>query len=108
MKKKYFGDLLLVIDMQNVYSKNQKWACWQSEKISENIVKIIESQKCNVAFTSFVENKKAKGVWKNYNAENHDVNSDKFLCDYFPKLLPYLSRFRFLPKALILRLKTKN
>ena len=108
MKKKYFGDLLLVIDMQNVYGKNQKWACWQSERISENIIKIIESKKCNVAFTSFVENKKAKGVWKNYNAENRDVNSDKFLCDYIPCLLPYLSRFPLFKKSTYSSLKNKK
>ena len=30
-------DLLLVIDMQNVYTKGQEWACEEVEKASDSI-----------------------------------------------------------------------
>ncbi len=108
MKNNKNGDLLLVIDMQNVYRQNEKWACWQTEQAAQNIVKIIESKKCHVAFTRFIASKKPRGVWQNYNAENADVNGSKFLNEYHPALVPYLAHFPLFTKSTYSSLKNRR
>ena len=37
-------DLLLVIDMQNVYTKGQEWACEEVEKASDSILRLLNSR----------------------------------------------------------------
>ncbi len=108
MKDKKNGDLLLVIDMQNVYRQNQKWECWQTEQAARNIVRIIESKKCSTAFTRFIASKRPRGVWQNYNAENADVNGDKFLNEYHPALAPYLEHFPLFTKSTYSSLKNRK
>lgn len=74
MKKK---DLLLVIDMQNIYTTGQKWACLDTENVSERINRIITSGKCeNVIFTRFLAAKQPEGVWKDYNKKYADINAN--------------------------------
>ena len=37
------NDLLLVIDMQNVYLPDQPWACETAARTKENILKLLEN-----------------------------------------------------------------
>ena len=61
-------DLLLVIDMQNVYTKGQKWECDGIDKVAAHISRIIDSNKCkDIAFTKYVCQQNPKGNWKKYN-----------------------------------------
>ena len=75
MKKE---DLLLVIDMQNVYKKGGKWACLNTEGVADKINKIIDSGMQNVIFTRFIANEKNPiGVWANYNKKYQEVNHNQ-------------------------------
>ena len=80
MQNNYKDDLLLVIDMQNVYNKGQKWECRNTKGAAENIKKIIEVlPKQNVIFTEYIaDTKNARGVWKDYNIKYKDVNNDEY------------------------------
>ncbi|MCR5218933.1 isochorismatase family protein [Treponema sp.] len=72
-------DLLLVVDMQNVYLKNQKWACLDTEGCARRILKLIDSGKItDVLFTRFIADKKASGVWADYNVKYADVNQSEY------------------------------
>ncbi len=80
IKKMLSNPTLLVIDLQNVYSKGQKWECKNFDEVIKNIKLLLSNLKNNkVVFTRFKANQKPKGVWENYNMQNADVNSDKWL-----------------------------
>lgn len=71
MKK---NDLLLVIDMQNVYKKGQKWECLHTEEAALNVKKIIGAGMENAVFTRFIADPEGDGVWQNYLTQYSDVN----------------------------------
>lgn len=73
-------DLLLVIDMQNVYTANGKWCCHSTEHTAMTIKKIIDTKKeeLDVIFTRFIAPSDPCGTWNDYNRENKDVNEDPF------------------------------
>ena len=72
--------LLLVIDMQNVYSNGQKWECSNFNRSLNQIKKLLESNtEEKIIFTKYIASDEPQGIWKNYNIENSDVNSDKWL-----------------------------
>lgn len=97
MKKK---DLLLVIDMQNVYTKGQKWACLDTEGAAERINRIISSEICEqVIFTRFLPSGKPKGVWKDYNEENAEVNMDMYANEMLPHFSDQLKRYPLYTKS---------
>ncbi len=76
MKK---NDLLLVVDMQNVYKKGGKWECLNTEGAALNVKKIINAGMKNVVFTRFIaDEKNPRGVWASYNEKYADVNSDEY------------------------------
>ena len=54
MEQNNSSDLLLVIDMQNVYTKGQEWACKGIEHASASILRLLNSQKTKqVIFRGF-------------------------------------------------------
>ena len=72
--------LFLVIDMQNVYANGQKWECSNFDRSLNQIKKLLESNtEENIIFTKYIASDKPQGIWKNYNIENSDVNSDTWL-----------------------------
>ena len=44
MEQNNSADLLLVIDMQNVYTKGQEWACEGVEAASASILRLLNSR----------------------------------------------------------------
>lgn len=78
-KNLVLNPLILVIDMQNVYAKNQKWECKNYERALEKTICLLEQSNGNDLFTRYIASKKPVGVWKDYNCENADVNSDEWL-----------------------------
>lgn len=91
MKKK---DLLLVIDMQNVYTKGQKWACLDTEGAAERINRIIDANICEqVIFTRFLPQKEPFGVWEDYNWENAEVNADVYANEMLPQFSEQLKKY---------------
>lgn len=91
MKKK---DLLLVIDMQNVYTKGQKWACLDTEGAAERINRIIDADVCEqVIFTRFLPSDEPIGVWRDYNEENAEVNADVYANKMLPQFSEQLKKY---------------
>ena len=83
-------DLLLVIDMQNVYTKGQEWACEEVEKASDSILRLLNSRALSqVIFTQYLATKHPEGVWKEYNKVNAAVNADPWLNEMMSEFLPY-------------------
>ncbi len=82
-------DLLLVIDMQNVYTKDQEWACEEVEKASDSILRLLNSRALSqVIFTQYLATKHPEGVWKEYNKVNAAVNADPWLNEMMSEFLP--------------------
>ena len=93
-------DLLLVIDMQNVYKKGGKWECLNTEGAAANINKIIDSGMNNVIFTRFIANEENPyGVWKNYNQKYQVVNHDEYANQIVEELSEPLKRFPLYTKG---------
>ncbi len=97
MKK---DDLLLVIDMQNVYKKGGKWECLDTEGAAANINKIIDSGMENVIFTRFIANEEnPSGVWKDYNVKYAAVNADIYANQMVEELSAPLKKFPLYTKG---------
>lgn len=75
-------DLILVIDMQNVYGEGGQWCCPRSSNAALQIRRLLDSEKVHtrreaeVIFTRFLAAETPTGVWKQYNEENAEVNAD--------------------------------
>ena len=70
-------DLLLVIDLQNVYLPGEEWACPSMPEAVKNIAKIIDAGVAEkTIFTRFVSSPTPAGTWKRYNEENAKINGD--------------------------------
>ena len=94
------NDLLLVIDMQNVYKHGGKWECLDTEGAARNINKIIDSGMENVIFTRFIANEENPcGVWKDYNVKYAAVNSDFYANQMVDELSEPLKRFPLYTKG---------
>ncbi|MCR4790506.1 MAG: cysteine hydrolase, partial [Treponemataceae bacterium] len=97
MKK---NDLLLVVDMQNVYKRGGKWECLDTEGAAANINKIIDAGLQNVIFTRFIaDEKNPEGVWKNYNEKYSDVNQDFHANQMIDELEEALKKFPLYTKS---------
>lgn len=94
------NDLLLVIDMQNVYKRGGKWQCLDTEGAAQRINKIIDSGMENVIFTRFIANEEnPSGVWKDYNVKYAAVNSDQYANQMVDELSEPLKRFPLYTKG---------
>ncbi len=73
-------DLLLVIDMQNVYGQGGAWCCRDAGKRAERIKDLIREcrDSLDVIFTRFLSDDRAEGAWKDYNKENAAINDDAY------------------------------
>ena len=61
-------DLLLVIDLQNVYTEGQPWACCHIRQAARNIRRLLDAGVCGeVLFTRFVPPAQPEGMWREYN-----------------------------------------
>lgn len=82
MKTLLDNPMLLVIDMQNIYSKNQKWECKNYDRALKNIQSLMDASAnrgIDIILTRYIASNNPSGVWKDYNVENAEVNSDKWL-----------------------------
>ena len=74
------NDLILVIDMQNVYGRGGAWECSNMERTKDNIHKLLSSG-LDVAFTVFDPPSSPHGAWNEYCRVNKDINEDVFAND---------------------------
>ena len=74
------NDLLLVIDMQNVYLPDQPWACETVAHTKANILKLLENHPKNqTIFTRYIAAEHPVGTWKTYNELNRKINEDPWM-----------------------------
>lgn len=93
-------DLILVIDMQNVYEKGEPWACLDTDGAAENIVRILDRvPKDQVVFTRFLPPEHPEGAWKVYNETYRDINEDAYLNDMIPRLKERSEGYRMIDKS---------
>lgn len=86
MKK---NDLFIVIDMQNVYTAGQPWACDGMSRAEARILEILDTPAPpETVFTRFLADPEPKGVWKDYNRENAEINAGSWYNELLPALLP--------------------
>ena len=94
------GDLLLIIDMQNVYAKGGEWECLDTEGAAANILRVVESGAADSAIiTKFIADKKARGVWADYNQKYKAINDDKNANELLPQIAALSGRFKVYQKS---------
>ena len=85
------GDLFLVIDMQNVYTKGQEWACEGIDSAISAILRVLNADVCpNVLFTRYLAPEYPVGIWKEYNKINAKVNADPFANEMIAESVSFL------------------
>ncbi len=94
------NDLLLIIDMQNVYTTGQEWACVDTENAAQRILRIIDSGKCaETIFTRYLPAEHPTGVWQDYNRQNARVNADKWANEMLPEFSDALKEYPLYTKS---------
>lgn len=100
MKKNRTGDLLLVVDMQNVYLDGQPWACIRTRETAEKICRILKTESAEqVIFTRFISDPDAKGAWRDYNRENREINENLWMNELVDELKPWTELWPVLDKC---------
>lgn len=93
-------DLLIVIDLQNVYLPGEEWMCPSMREAVKNICTLLDSGTVEQAiFTRFTAPQKPQGTWKNYNEVNAEVNADARLNEMVEEIRPYLGRYPLYDKS---------
>ena len=88
------GDLLIVIDMQNVYLENQPWGCRDTMGAWARIKKLIDSKAVdNVIFTKYLPPTDPVGTWKTYNEENREINDNPWMSELIEEVKPYAEQY---------------
>lgn len=93
-------DLLLVVDMQNVYKEGADWGCRNTADTVQNIKQLLDSGKLNhVIFTRFDAPRNPQGTWAAYNEEYADINKNIYLNEIIDDLKPYTKKFPVYSKS---------
>ena len=90
------NNLLLIIDMQNVYLPGQPWSCPGILSAWEKIEALLNSKNTyfeNVIFTRFLPTDNPKGTWADYNREYRDINENPWMSEMIPACKPYLEQY---------------
>lgn len=98
------NDLILVIDLQNVYQPGQPWGCPSFPRSWKNIKALLDAAGASEAspmvyLTQFMENPEAGGMWAEYNKLNRDINADPWMSELIDELKPYVEAFPVYQKS---------
>lgn len=99
-------DILLVIDMQNVYLPGQEWACPTMLEAAAVIQKLMGN--CgfeSILFTKYTASEAPVGAWKQYNEVNKKINQDIWLNEIIDELKPYLEKGKVVEKSVYSSMK---
>ncbi len=91
-------DLLLVVDMQNVYGKGMVWECSNMERTKGNIHALLSSG-MDAAFTLFDPPSDPVGAWNEYCRVNKDVNEDSYAGAMMDEFMAYADDFPVFHKS---------
>lgn len=97
-------DLILVIDMQNVYLPDAPWGCVTFHRSCDRIAALLSAVLSDpeppaALFTAFFSDPNAEGVWKTYNRVYRDVNSNPWMGEIVDGLKPFLASFPIYRKS---------
>ena len=92
------SDLLLVIDMQNVYRPGEEWGCPDFPRALRNSTTLLDAG-VPAVFTRFVPPVDPVGAWQDYNRDYAHINENPYLNDMAAELKPYLERFPLVDKS---------
>lgn len=98
------NDIILVIDMQNVYLTGQPWACLDTEGAARNIVRIAKGAEgkldpSQIIFTRYIAPQHPEGAWKDYNRTYAQINADPFLNAMVPGIRAAMPGHPFFKKS---------
>lgn len=81
------NDLLIVIDMQNIYMPGQPWGCQSMERTERNVLSVLRSpQAPQAVFTRFLAAEHPHGVWRDYNEQNAAINESAWYNALLPSM----------------------
>ena len=84
------GDLLLLVDFQNVYLPGNAWACPSMPEAVANTKKILDAENApDYVMTRFVAPQNPVGRWAQYNEAYRDINEDTSLAEIVDELTSY-------------------
>lgn len=91
MKK---NDLLLVVDMQNVYRPGEPWQCPSMGRSVEHIRRLLDAEVTEqTVFTRFTASENPSGTWREYNRAYAEINSSRYLNEIVEELQPYTEKY---------------
>lgn len=96
------NQLLLIIDMQNVYKEGQPWECKNYDNALSNILDLLNDGRFsqdNTVLTRYIASVHPTGVWKNYNKENAEINANQWYNDLDQKLQQRCKDYKCYDKA---------
>lgn len=86
-------DLLLVIDMQNVYLPGQPWACVNMPQVIHNILTLLKGHYSDGMFSLFLPPESPTGIWRDYNRAYADINANLWMSELIDEFLPFLQEY---------------
>lgn len=93
-------DILLIIDMQNVYKPGQPWGCPNLDSVITNIQNLLSNKEWDsVYFTRHLPSSAPIGTWKTYNHHYDQINASPHLSQIVDELKPYLKQYPVLKKS---------
>ena len=98
-------DMILVIDMQNVYRPGQPWGCHTFDRACRNIRKLLETSPGAAYFTKFIASPNPDGVWKEYNRVNREINENPWMNAIADELSDFARRYPVLEKSVYSSMK---
>ena len=99
-------DLIIVVDMQNVYCKGEPWACLDTEGAAESILKILDKASPEqVILTEFLAPEDPVGDWKVYNETFRDINENEYMNELVAQLKERAAAYKVFGKSTFSSLK---
>lgn len=94
------GDLLLVVDFQNVYLPGQEWACPTMPQAMHNTMRILDDKNApDCVMTKFIAPAAPTGRWRQYNEAYREINENAFLAQFPQELTPYAEKATVVEKS---------
>ena len=93
-------DLMLIIDMQNVYLPNQPWACLNMTEVTDNICHLIDHHSADhFIFTRYLASHHPIGTWREYNERYQEINDSLWMAQIISPLVPYTTSYPVFNKS---------
>lgn len=99
MKKE---DLILVIDMQNVYREGQEWACLDFDGAAartRDVAAAADREGASLIVTAFLPPETPEGDWRHYNEKYAAINADSWLNALADEIAPLAETHPYCPKS---------